>query len=158
MLGKLLTPFTTAAPLGVAMRDVVVSIGVILAMLGTLGLLTPEQVDQIKDYLATITDPAVLAAFGVLMGTGMSIYRIIAKSMSDRGAEVAKETDAKIPKTASARRFSMSWSLLRFRSLHSALGSMTDRISSMALSVLARSSLPRAARQSSSSRDTQSSR
>jgi hypothetical protein len=98
MLGKLLTPFTTAAPIGVAIRDVAVSLGVILMTLGTLGMLSPEQVDQFRAYLETITDPTVIAAIGVLLGAGTSIYRIISKSMSDRGAEVAKESDAKIPK------------------------------------------------------------
>jgi hypothetical protein len=98
MLGKLLTPFTTAAPIGVAIRDVAVSLGVILATLGTLGMLSAEQVDQFRSYLETITDPTVIAAFGVLLGAGTSIYRIVAKSMSDKAAEVAKEVDAKIPK------------------------------------------------------------
>jgi hypothetical protein len=98
MFAKLLTPFTTAAPLGVAVRDVAVALGVILATLGTLGMLSPEQVDQFRSYLETITDPTVIAAFGVLLGVGTSVYRTFWKSSSDRGAEVAKETDAKIPK------------------------------------------------------------
>lgn len=98
MFTKLIEPFTTSKPIGVAVRDVAVSLGVILAMLGTLGMLTPDQVEEIKGYLATVTDPAVLAAFGVLLGTGTSIYRTLTKSHTDKAAKVAKEVDAKIPK------------------------------------------------------------
>lgn len=98
MLDKIFSPFTTAAPVGVAIRDVVVAIGVILGTLGTLGMLSAEQVDQFRSYLETITDPAVLTSVGVLMTAAMSIYRTFWKSSSDKAAEVAKQIDAKIPK------------------------------------------------------------
>ena len=97
MLGKLLSPLTTAQPIGVVIRDIVVALGTILATLGSLELLSPEQIATIQKYLDAVADPAFLAAVGALMTIGMMIYRALAKSMSDRGAELAKQTDAKIP-------------------------------------------------------------
>jgi hypothetical protein len=91
MLGKLLKPLTTAAPLGVATRDLVTGIGAILAMLGILGFLTDEQVAEL-----TKQAPALLTALGTLIYVSMSIYRALFKSSSDKAAEVAKEVDAKI--------------------------------------------------------------
>ena len=40
-------PLTTARPVGVAIRDGVVIIGSIIAVLGVLGLLSPEQVAEL---------------------------------------------------------------------------------------------------------------
>jgi hypothetical protein len=97
MLGKLLSPLTTAAPIGVIIRDVVVALGTILATLGSLELLTPEQIATIQKWLDAIADPAFITAIGALMTIGMMIYRALAKSMSDKAAEVAKQVDAKIP-------------------------------------------------------------
>lgn len=83
---------TTAEPIGVATRDIVVIVGAALTVLGTLGLLTEEQVQTLTEQA-----PILLASLGAVMTVGMSVYRTITKSMSDRAAEVAKETDAAIP-------------------------------------------------------------
>lgn len=98
MLSKLFSPLTTAAPIGVAIRDAVVAVGVLLTTLGTLGLLSAEQRDAVQHWITTVSDPSVIAAVGVLLGLGMSIYRQVTKSMTDKAAEVAKEVDAKVPK------------------------------------------------------------
>jgi len=95
MLSKLLTPFTTAAPVGVAMRDFITGIGAILAMLGVLGFLTDDQVAEL-----TRQAPAVLTAIGTLIYGAMTIYRSLTKSSSDKAAEAAKQIDAKVPKEA----------------------------------------------------------
>jgi uncharacterized membrane protein YebE (DUF533 family) len=97
MLGKLLTPLTTAQPIGVVIRDIVVALGTILATLSSLGLLTAEQIAMIQKYLDAVADPAFLAAVGALITIGMMAYRAVAKSSSDKAAEAAKQIDAKLP-------------------------------------------------------------
>lgn len=103
MLDKLLKPFTTATATGVAVRDLTVIIGAVLAILGILGWLSDAQVEAIKQQVAVLTDPALLASLGTLMAAGMSIYRIFFKSTSDKAAEVAKEVDQKMPADATVR-------------------------------------------------------
>lgn len=100
MLKTLLTPLTTASAGGVALRDIIVWLGALLAVIGALGLLTPEQVAVIQAQLDKLVDPKVLAAIGLLMSTAMSIYRQITKSSSDKAAEAAKAIDQEIPKNA----------------------------------------------------------
>lgn len=90
-----MNPITTARPVGVAVRDGVVVIGSIIAVLGVLGLLTPEQVAEL-----TQAAPAFMTALGAVLAGGMSIYRVVTKSHSDKAAEVAKEVDAKVPAAA----------------------------------------------------------
>ena len=92
-MGKLISIFTTAAPVGVATRDLVTAFGAILAMLGVLGLLSQEQVDEL-----TKQAPVVFTALGTLIYAAMTIYRSFAKSSSNKAAAAAKEIDAKIPK------------------------------------------------------------
>jgi len=98
MLGKLLSPFTTAAPVGVALRDVVVALGALITLLGILGVLTPEQVKELQRIVEDVSGqwPALMTAFGFLLGAGMSIYRIVFKSSSDKAAEAGKQIDAKL--------------------------------------------------------------
>lgn len=98
MLGRILAPFTTATATGTVLRDLVVALGAILAILGGFGVLSPEQVAVLQQQIAVITDPKVVAAFGVLMAAGMSTYRALWKSSSDKAAEVSKEVDKTIPK------------------------------------------------------------
>ena len=91
MFEKLLAPFTTAAPSGVALRDLITGAGAVIAVLGVLGFLTPEQVAEL-----TKQAPGLLVAAGTLIYGGMSVYRILFKSSSDKAAEVARQVDAKI--------------------------------------------------------------
>lgn len=90
-----MNPITTARPVGVAVRDGIVIVGSIIAVLGVLGLLTPEQVAEL-----TQAAPALMTAIGAAITGGMSAYRILTKSHSDKAAEVAKEVDAKVPPAA----------------------------------------------------------
>lgn len=92
MLGKLLTPFTTATAAGTIFRDVFIMAGTIIALLGALGLLTQEQVDALNSAVKTISDqwPTLVTLLGVLMTAGMSAYRALYKSTTNEGAAVAK--------------------------------------------------------------------
>lgn len=90
-----MNPITTARPVGVAVRDGIVIAGSIIAVLGVLGLLSPEQVAEL-----TQAAPAFMTALGAVITGGMSIYRVVTKSHSDKAAEVAKEVDAKVPAAA----------------------------------------------------------
>lgn len=83
---------TTAKPVGVATRDIVVIVGAVLTVLGALGLLTEEQVKTLTE-----TAPVLFTAFGTVMTVAMSAYRIWTKSSSDKAAEVAKQVDEKVP-------------------------------------------------------------
>lgn len=99
MLDKLLSPLTTARPVGTIIRDVLVALGAIIAILGTIGVLTEDQVAAIKQQIEIISGqaPALLLAGGVLVTAITSILRTVKFSSSDKAAEVAKEVDDKIP-------------------------------------------------------------
>ena len=88
MLGKLFSPLTTAAPSGVALRDLITGVGAVIAMLGVLGFLTAEQVAEL-----TKQAPSLLTAIGVVIYGAMSIYRVFTKSSSDKAAAAAKQID-----------------------------------------------------------------
>ena len=90
MLKSITGIFTTAAPVGVATRDLTVIIGAMLTLIGVFGFLTPEQVEAIRQEV-----PGLLAALGAVAMAGTSVYRIVAKSLSDQAAEAAKEMDRK---------------------------------------------------------------
>lgn len=94
MLAKIFAPFTSATGTGVTIRDVTMLIGSLLAILGILGILSPDQVDAIKKQVEVLTDPKLLTALGFAITAGVSIYRNITKSSSDKAAAVAKEVDA----------------------------------------------------------------
>lgn len=84
--------FTTAAPIGVVMRDIAVATGAIVTMVGTLGLLDADQVQTITEQA-----PVLMTALGGVATAGVMIYRALTKSTTDRGLEVAQKTDAEIP-------------------------------------------------------------
>jgi hypothetical protein len=100
MLEKILSPFTTATSLGVTLRYLTAIVGSLLAILGAVGFLTPEQVDALKAQIEVLTAnaPALLSAIGAVMASVVTIYATITKSSSNKAAEVAKEVDANIPK------------------------------------------------------------
>lgn len=102
MLGKLLTPFTTATAGGTVFRDVFIMAGSIITLLGLLGVLSSEQVDALKKVITDISGnwPAIAAAFGLLMASGMSIYRALFMSSSNKAAEAAHKIDAELPPSA----------------------------------------------------------
>lgn len=93
ILSTIFKPLTTATPAGVATRDLVVIVGSIIAVLGALGFLTPDQVAEL-----TRQAPVLLTAIGTIMVAGMSLYRALFKSSSNKAAEVAKQVDKSIPK------------------------------------------------------------
>lgn len=99
MLKTILSPFTTARASGVAFRDVFIMVGVLLGALGSLGVLSPEQVETLRRVVEDVSGqwPQIIAAVGVLMTIGMSIYRAIFKSSSDKAADVGKRVDADLP-------------------------------------------------------------
>lgn len=99
MLSKLLTPLTTSRPIGTVIRDLLVALGAIVAILGTLGVLTEDQVAAIKVQIEVLSGqaPALLLAGGVLVTAVTSILRTVNFSSSDKAAEVAKQVDDKIP-------------------------------------------------------------
>lgn len=96
MLGKLTGIFTTASRTGVALRYVSTIIGSILAILGILGALSPEQVDDLTRQM-----PVLISAIGGLVAAVAPIYAIVTKSSSDKAAEAAKQIDAQVPASAS---------------------------------------------------------
>lgn len=98
MLGTLLKPFTTATAGGTAFRDLFLAAGVIIGMLGTLGVLDAAQVQKLRAVVETISGqwPALVIAFGTIMTAGMSIYRSLNFSSSDKALEAAKQIDEKI--------------------------------------------------------------
>lgn len=102
MLDKLLSPLTTARPIGTVIRDLLVAIGAIVAILGTIGLLSEEQVTAIKEQIEVLSGqaPALLLAGGVLVTAITSILRTLKFSSSDKAAEAAQEIDKKIPPAA----------------------------------------------------------
>jgi len=100
MLGKLLSPFTTATAGGTVFRDLFIAAGAIITILGALGVVSQDQVDALRAAVTKISDHAVLTAVGVLMAVGMSAYRAIFKSSSNKAAEASKRIDAEMPKDA----------------------------------------------------------
>lgn len=96
MLGKLLTPFTTATASGTVFRDVFIMVGAVITILGALGIVSQEQVAALRAAVTKLSDPAVLAAIGILMAAGMSAYRAVFKSSSNKAADAAKAIDAKL--------------------------------------------------------------
>lgn len=92
MLDKLLSPLTTASSIGVAIRYLTTIVGSIIAILGILGWLTPEQSEALTKQV-----PELLAAIGALAAAAIPLYAIWTKSSSDKAAEVAKQVDDKIP-------------------------------------------------------------
>lgn len=95
MLGKLFSPFTTAAPIGVVMRDIALAVGSILTVLGVLGLLSEEQVAALTEQA-----PVLFTSIGAVIAASVSVYRTITKSSSDKAHEVAKQVDQKVPPSA----------------------------------------------------------
>jgi hypothetical protein len=102
MLEKLLSPFTTATSAGVTIRYIITIITSMLAILGTLGLLTPGQVEDVLRKVQEISGqlPALLAAVSGLIAVFVPIYAAMTKSSSDKAAKVAKEVDEQIPASA----------------------------------------------------------
>lgn len=96
MLEKLFKPFTTSSATGVTVRDITAYIGAIIAVLGILGWLSPEQIDALKAQVDTLTDPKILTAIGLLLSSVVSVYRIFFKSSSDKAAGAAKAIDKEV--------------------------------------------------------------
>lgn len=88
MLKHILTPFTTASSIGVAIRYTSTIIGAIVTILGFLGWLTPEQVEQLTQAM-----PELATAIGALVMAGIPVYAIITKAFSDKAAAAARVID-----------------------------------------------------------------
>lgn len=91
MLGKLLTPFTTAAAYGTATRYITVIATTALAVLGLLGVLSQDKVDTLRGQV-----PELVAAVSGLVALLIAAYGTVTKSSSDKAAEVAKKVDEQI--------------------------------------------------------------
>lgn len=102
MIDKLLSPLTTARPIGTVIRDVLVALGAIVAILGAIGLLSEGQVTAIKEQIEVISGqaPALVLAFGILMTAVTSILRTLKFSSSDKAAEAAQAIDKELPPAA----------------------------------------------------------
>lgn len=95
MLGKLLTPLTTASSVGVAIRYLSTIVGSILAIVGIMGWLSADQVEELTRQV-----PELLAAVGALIALIVPLYATLTKSSSDKAAAAAKAIDAEVPKDA----------------------------------------------------------
>lgn len=102
MLDKLLSPLTTARPIGTVIRDLFIAVGAIAAILGTIGVLTEDQVKAIKEQIEVLSGqaPALVLAFGVLFAAVTSIWRTLKFSSSDKAAEAAQAIDKELPPAA----------------------------------------------------------
>lgn len=98
MLDKLLSPLTTAAPIGVAARSLLSLVLALIMFLSVLGWLTPEQAEALNKTVNDIAGqlPGLLAAVSAFALAVLEAYRIISKSMSDKAAEAGKQIDAKL--------------------------------------------------------------
>lgn len=83
---------TTAAPVGVALRYIGTITTTMITVVAMLGWLSQDQADQLIKMM-----PEFLGALSGLVMIGIPVYAILTKSSSDRGAELAKQTDAVIP-------------------------------------------------------------
>lgn len=92
MLGKLLSPFTTATSVGVGIRYLTTIATTMIAIVGILGWLTPEQVAALTQKV-----PELITAISAVVMAAIPLYAIITKSSSDKAAEAAKQIDAKLP-------------------------------------------------------------
>lgn len=95
MFDKLLTPLTTATSTGVAIRYITTIVGSIVAILGVLGWLTPEQSDALTREI-----PGLLGAVGGLVAVGITTYATLTKAFSNKAAEAAKAIDSQVPTSA----------------------------------------------------------
>jgi fumarate reductase subunit D len=78
MLTKLLTPLTTATAGGVALRYATSIVASIIALLGVLGLLTPDQVESLTRLV-----PELFAAVAALVAVVIPLYATLTKSRPD---------------------------------------------------------------------------
>lgn len=102
MLSTLLKPFTTPTAAGTVFRDLFLAAGAVITILGILGILTPEQVASLRAAIEQISGqwPAIVAAVGVLMAAGMSLYRAVFKSQTKQEAEVIAAIREELPPQA----------------------------------------------------------
>lgn len=96
---NILSFFTSANATGVAARSFLSLALALIAFLGVIGWLSPEQAEALSKLVNDLAGQApalvaALAAFGLAV---LEAYRIIAKSFSDRGAAVAKALDKDVP-------------------------------------------------------------
>lgn len=92
MLDKILSPLTTASSIGVAIRYLTTIVGSVIAILGILGWLTPDQAEALTKQV-----PELLAAIGALAAAIVPLYAIWTKSSSDKAAAAAKAIDKTVP-------------------------------------------------------------
>lgn len=95
MLKAILSPLTTATSAGVTARYVISMISAVIAILGSLKYLSPEQVDVLTEQL-----PAFVSALFGLVALVIPIYAAFTKSSSDKAADAAKAIDKELPPSA----------------------------------------------------------
>ncbi|WP_133304817.1 hypothetical protein [Mesorhizobium sp. DCY119] len=74
-------------------------IGSIITILGLVGVLTPQQVEDLRKAVEEFSGQwsAMMAAAVIVMASGMTIYRALLKSRSDKAAVSAQQIDARLP-------------------------------------------------------------
>lgn len=87
--------FATATATGVAVRYISAMLGMVVAVVGLLGWIPPEQVEELR---AMVPDAAT--AVGALLSVVVTVYAVTTKSSSDKAAVVAKTVDSEVPKSA----------------------------------------------------------
>ncbi len=95
-------PLTTATSIGVALRYLITIAGSVLAILGIVGWLTPDQVQELSQKVQDISAqlPGLVAAVSGIVAIAIPAYATITKSSSDKAAEAAKEIDKNLPADA----------------------------------------------------------
>lgn len=95
MLKSITGIFTTATAAGVTTRYWITIITAVIATIGALGFLSPEQQEALTKQV-----PILVTALAGLIPVVISTYAIISKSSSDKAAEAAKRIDAIVPVSA----------------------------------------------------------
>jgi hypothetical protein len=89
--------FTNPTAAGTVFRDLFIAVGTLITLAGVVGWLDPAQVSELRATIDSLSGqlPAILAALGVVMAAGMSIYRAVFKSQSTGAEAVGKAFDGK---------------------------------------------------------------
>lgn len=87
-----MNPLTSPTGVGVFVRYFGVILTTAITTLGIMNWMDQEQVDSLLGMI-----PSFLEAITAIIMLVIPAYAIVTKSMSKRGMETAKETDAKVP-------------------------------------------------------------
>jgi len=95
-------PFTSPEAFGVAVRYVTTNLLSLIALLGTMAALSPEQVMEltkaVNDFMAQL--PGLFSTISGLGSIALTAYAVLTKAFSAKAAEAAKEIDKNVPPAA----------------------------------------------------------